>query len=125
MELTKALEDTLPRLREAYGKLPSGAEELIGLGGTITTIPAMLMEMETYDPSRVHNTVVTREQVESVLLRLMTMALCYRVEVKGLEVARADIIVGGLVIVLASLRSRASRASASATRESFWASPFQ
>jgi len=103
MELTRALEDTLPRLREAYGKLPSGAEELIGLGGTITTIPPILMEMEKYDPSRVHNSIVTREQVESVLLRLTTMALWYRVEVKGLEVARADIIVGGLVIVLALL----------------------
>jgi exopolyphosphatase/guanosine-5'-triphosphate,3'-diphosphate pyrophosphatase len=103
MELSAAFEDASSRLCEAYSCLPSGAEELVGLGGTITTIPPILMEMEKYDPSRVHNTVVTRDQVESVLLRLMTMSLWYRVEVKGLEVARADIIVGGLAIVTALL----------------------
>jgi len=103
VELTRALEHARTLLKETYDELPSGGEELIGLGGTITTIPPILMEMEEYDPSRVHNYVVTSEEVESVFDRLASLPLWNRVDVKGLEPARADIIVGGLVIVEALL----------------------
>jgi exopolyphosphatase/guanosine-5'-triphosphate,3'-diphosphate pyrophosphatase len=102
-ELTRARERAETLLKETYDELPSGAEELIGLGGTITTIPPIIMEMENYDTSKVHNYVVTHEQVESVLDRLASMPLWNRVEVKGLEPARAGIIIGGLVIVKALL----------------------
>jgi len=102
-ELSRAFNHARDLLREACAGLLSGIEELIGLGGTITTIPAMLMEMEKYDPARVHNYVVPREEVEWTLHRLAMLPLWDRTTVKGLEVARAGIIVGGLVIVKALL----------------------
>jgi exopolyphosphatase/guanosine-5'-triphosphate,3'-diphosphate pyrophosphatase len=99
VEISRAREHATTALGHTFSELPSGAEELIGLGGTITTIPPILMEMERYDPSRVHNYLVTSGQVESVLDRLASMPLADRMDVKGLEPARADIIVGGLLIV--------------------------
>lgn len=99
MELTRARQHIKTALRETYSKLPCGAEELIVLGGTITTIPPILLKMEEYDPSKVHGYKITAEQVESVRLRLASLPLEQRVAVKGLEPARGDIIVGGLVIV--------------------------
>lgn len=102
-ELSSALAHAREVLANAYSGLPSGSEELIGLGGTITTIPPIIMEMETYDASRVHNYVVTIEHVQSVLQRLASLPLRERKKVKGLEPARADIIIGGLLILRALL----------------------
>jgi exopolyphosphatase/guanosine-5'-triphosphate,3'-diphosphate pyrophosphatase len=97
-ELSAALEDARRTLGEACSDIAGEPDELIGLGGTITTLPAILMEMERYDGSRIHNTTVSLEQVKSLLSRLASMPLAKRKAVKGLEPGRADIILGGLVI---------------------------
>ncbi|MDP2898846.1 MAG: exopolyphosphatase [bacterium] len=102
-ELSRAIEHATRLLRNAASELPAGANELIGLGGTITTIPAILLRMAKYDGSRVHNFVLTREHVESVLHRLASMGLEKRKNVVGLERGRADIIVGGIVAIKALL----------------------
>ena len=103
-ELSAALKEASAALQKAVNAFPSGAEELIGLGGTITTVPPILMEMEKYDASRVHNYLIMLEEMESVLSRLASMPLAERKTVKGLEPGRADIIVAGLVILKALLR---------------------
>jgi len=103
-ETSSALAHAIAALAKAHAGIPSGAEELIGLGGTITTIPPIIMEMERYEASRVHNYVVTIERVESVLQRLRSMRLPDRKKVKGLEPDRADIIIGGLLILKALLK---------------------
>lgn len=102
-ETSSAFAHATAALSKAHASLPSGAEELVGLGGAITTIPPIIMEMETYEASRVHNYLVTIEQVESVLRRLRGVPLTERRKVKGLEPERADIIIGGLLILKALL----------------------
>jgi exopolyphosphatase/guanosine-5'-triphosphate,3'-diphosphate pyrophosphatase len=103
VELSSALEHAGALLRERCLELPPGAKELVGLGGTITTVPPIVMKMETYDPSRVHNYVFTLEHVESLLRRLGSMKVAERKKVPGLEPGREDIIIGGLVILKALL----------------------
>lgn len=102
-ELSSALQYATAILTEGCASLPSGAEELIGLGGTVTTVPPILMRMEEYDPSRVHNFIITFRQVESVLRRLASIPLSEREKLKGLEPGRADIIIAGLLILKALL----------------------
>jgi exopolyphosphatase/guanosine-5'-triphosphate,3'-diphosphate pyrophosphatase len=103
--VSSAFEDALAMLENAHAGLPRGAEELIGLGGTITTVPPIVMGMRKYDASRVHNSVVGVGQVLSVLRRLVSMSLPERRRVRGLEPGRADIIVGGLLILKALLKA--------------------
>ncbi len=98
-ELTRARQHIKTNLRETYRKIPRGAEELIVLGGTITTVPPILLEMEVYDPSKVHGYELSSEEVRSLRRRLASLPLERRVAVKGLEPARGDIIVGGLLVV--------------------------
>ncbi len=98
-ELSSVLAHAAEELRETLDNLPTGAQELIGLGGTITTVPPILMEMEKYNASRVHNYVITMNDVDAVLRQLSHLPLMMRVDVKGLEPQRADIIVGGLLVL--------------------------
>jgi exopolyphosphatase/guanosine-5'-triphosphate,3'-diphosphate pyrophosphatase len=80
---------------------------MVGVGGTITSLAAMEQEMATYDPDRVHGYLLRRKAVKNWRQRLEKMPIADRRQIKGLQPARADIIPAGLIIlevVMDSLR---------------------
>jgi len=84
--------------REVRELLPSlGPSRAIGVAGTVTTLAAL--ELNGYDPERVHGHRLSREAVERQLERLASLPLAQRRELPGLEPERAPVIVGGAVIV--------------------------
>jgi exopolyphosphatase/guanosine-5'-triphosphate,3'-diphosphate pyrophosphatase len=72
---------------------------LVGIAGTVTTVCAVALEMETYDPDRVHGHVLARSEVERVLRLFGSMPLGQRRQIKGLDPARADVIFAGTAIL--------------------------
>jgi exopolyphosphatase/guanosine-5'-triphosphate,3'-diphosphate pyrophosphatase len=76
----------------------------IGVAGTMTTLAALDLSLEDYDPDRVHGHVVTRAAVEEQLTRLAALPVDGRRKLTGLEPDRAPVIVGGVVIVRELLR---------------------
>lgn len=81
-----------------------GARRLVGLAGTVTTMAAVEIGLARYDPERVHHFVLTRPAAEDVFRTLATEARHDRVHNPGLEEARADVIVGGAVILVTVMR---------------------
>ena len=75
------------------------ADAAIGVAGTITTVAAIDLGLATYDPGRIHGHRITRAAVERVLADLAALPLAGREHVRGLEPARAPVIVGGLVVL--------------------------
>jgi exopolyphosphatase/guanosine-5'-triphosphate,3'-diphosphate pyrophosphatase len=73
-------------------------EMLIGVGGTLTTLAAMNMEMTEYDPARIEGYRVTLGQLSRHIEKLSAMTPAQRCRVAGLEPRRSDIIVAGLII---------------------------
>jgi exopolyphosphatase/guanosine-5'-triphosphate,3'-diphosphate pyrophosphatase len=71
-----------------------------GIGGTITTLAAMELKMSKYDSARVQGYALTRQAVEKTLARLAQAPLEKRRQMAGLQSERADIIIGGVVILL-------------------------
>lgn len=71
----------------------------VGIGGTITTLAAVKMGLETYDGERVHGSRMTREGVRGLVEQLGSMTLAQRQTVSGLEPKRADVIVAGACLV--------------------------
>jgi len=78
---------------------PEQQRQLIGAGGTITTAATLSLGLTGYDPQRIHGSLLSREEVGALIERLARMRLADRKLVPGLEEQRADIIVGGLVIL--------------------------
>ena len=72
---------------------------LVGIAGTVTTVCAVALEMETYDPDRVHGYRLLRTDVERVLRLFGSMPLEERRKLKGLDPARADVIFAGTAIL--------------------------
>lgn len=71
-----------------------------GIGGTITTVAAMDLKLPKYDSARVQGHELTRVSVEKTLTRLAQTPLEKRRLIPGLQPERADIIVGGVAILL-------------------------
>ncbi|MBN1918047.1 MAG: hypothetical protein JW889_09075 [Verrucomicrobia bacterium] len=81
---------------------------VVGLGGTITTIAAMLQSLAAYDAAAVHGTTITLDDVESLLTLTTRLTTEQRRALPGLEPGREDIIVAGCLIVRAALQTARS-----------------
>jgi exopolyphosphatase/guanosine-5'-triphosphate,3'-diphosphate pyrophosphatase len=76
---------------------------LVGTAGTVTTLAALDLALETYDPGRVHGHVLARGAIERVLARLGALSVAERGALPCLEPGRADLIVAGTAVVLATM----------------------
>jgi exopolyphosphatase/guanosine-5'-triphosphate,3'-diphosphate pyrophosphatase len=95
-ELARVRED-IDRTLATRAAPPPGT--LVGVAGTVTTLAAIALELGDYDPSRVHGQILNIATVRSLFERLATLPLEERKTIKGLEPARADVIVVGAAIV--------------------------
>ena len=79
---------------------------VVGTGGTVTTLCAMLhhMDIEEISPKRMNGLVLRREQLEKLFVRLKAMTFDERLSLQGLDRGRADVIPAGCAVVLRILR---------------------
>jgi exopolyphosphatase / guanosine-5'-triphosphate,3'-diphosphate pyrophosphatase len=94
-------------VREAFASLPplELAAPPVGIAGTITTLAAVAMKMETYDGSRVHGSSLPLDELARVVDDLASRPLEERKKVSGLEPKRADVIVAGGCVALGFLEA--------------------
>jgi exopolyphosphatase/guanosine-5'-triphosphate,3'-diphosphate pyrophosphatase len=69
------------------------------VAGTITTVAAIELGLDEYDPVRIHGHRISGATVDRVLAELAALPLVERERVPGLEPARAPVILGGVVIL--------------------------
>ena len=81
------------------------AARLVGLAGTVVNVAAVELGLAAYDRNATHHFVLTKEAVEDVFRTLATESLEDRKHNPGLEEARADVIVGGLCILVSIMRT--------------------
>ena len=81
------------------------ASTLVGLAGTVSTMAAVEMGLHEYDRDRIHHFVLTRAAAEDVFRTLATERLADRIHNPGLERERADVIVGGAVVLVTVMRA--------------------
>ena len=72
----------------------------IAVAGTATSCAAIELELDPYDPARVHGHTLTRATVQSILDRLARLTNDERRRVTGLQPDRAPTIVAGVAMLL-------------------------
>lgn len=77
------------------------AEVLVGLAGTVAALAAIDQGLDTYDRDRVHHYVLRRDRVEAILGELAAVPSSERKRRPGVEPERADVIVGGALVLSA------------------------
>ncbi len=72
---------------------------LIGVGGTITTVAAMIQGLKTYDHGKIHGCKIRRSQWEDLLKQLSCLTAAQRLSLPGLQRGREDIIIAGITVL--------------------------
>jgi len=77
----------------------------IAVAGTPTSLAAVEMELEPYDPARVHGHVLSLRSIQRMLSQLASTPLAERVKIPGMHPDRAPTIVAGVVILVETMRA--------------------
>jgi exopolyphosphatase/guanosine-5'-triphosphate,3'-diphosphate pyrophosphatase len=90
------------QLRDLPARAADGQRfQLCGTAGTVTTLAAMALGLESYDPDRVHGFRLERAALERQLQRLAGANQAERERMAGLDPRRADVIFAGACILQA------------------------
>jgi exopolyphosphatase/guanosine-5'-triphosphate,3'-diphosphate pyrophosphatase len=115
VRITELLGDGHPPSAAALVRMHAHARELLasqplrphptlhGLAGTVTTATAVLLGLEAYDREAVDRTLVGISSLRSLRDRLASMSLAQLQAIPLVGPGRADVIVGGVTILLAAL----------------------
>ncbi len=98
---------TEPRVWEVARQVRSSP---VGIAGTVTTLAAVSLGLAPYDGTRVHGHTMTLDEVGTVVSKLAALPLSERKTVSGLEPQRADVIVAGGLLVMATLEALGAKA---------------
>lgn len=100
-----ALAGDLRALIEAATLPAPRADAGIAVAGVPTSLAAIELELEPYDPKRVHGHVLELRSIQRMLSRLAAAPLAQRMQIPGLHPDRAPTIVAGVVTLVESMRA--------------------
>ena len=91
--IEETINDTINILKE------KNIRQIVGIGGTITSVSAINQELETYSMEKIHGSKVDKKELDNILQNLKKMTLNDKKNLKGLQPKRADIITAGVRIL--------------------------
>jgi exopolyphosphatase / guanosine-5'-triphosphate,3'-diphosphate pyrophosphatase len=105
-ELEALAADVRRQLDAAMAPEPAARAELgIAVAGTPTSLAAIDLELEPYDPECVHGHRLPLPRIQRMLSRLAALPLAERLQLTGLHPDRAPTIVAGVVILVEVMRA--------------------
>lgn len=81
------------------------AERLVAVGGTVTTLVALIHELEPYDSSFVHLRELSMEQISAAIDRISTLDVEGIAALPGVQPKRAGVILAGAVVIRELMRA--------------------
>lgn len=101
----KELSDYIDRrLKETLGRDRDSSEGtiLVGSGGTVTGLAAMILRMDVKDitPEKLNGIILNRSRIEHLFGDMKSVPVSRRMRLPGLDEDRAKVILGGAMVVL-------------------------
>jgi exopolyphosphatase/guanosine-5'-triphosphate,3'-diphosphate pyrophosphatase len=90
------------RVLEAV-ELPARPAKVVGVGGTFTSLAAILLDLPEYDPARVHGASFDTVALAAAVEQLAGMTVSETAAIPSLDPARAPVLLGGAIIVARAL----------------------
>jgi exopolyphosphatase/guanosine-5'-triphosphate,3'-diphosphate pyrophosphatase len=104
-QIASAREDIEAALDQALAVVPAAlAVTAIGLAGSVTTVAALALGLQTYDPEVIHLSRLTAALVDDVAERLLAMTRAERAALPVMHPGRVDVIGGGALVLQTVVR---------------------
>jgi exopolyphosphatase/guanosine-5'-triphosphate,3'-diphosphate pyrophosphatase len=92
--------DVAAHLAEVAGILdPSAADRVVGVAGTVTTVTAIALGLDAYDPGRIHRATVDATEITCVADKLAAMTVAERAALPVMARGREDVIAAGALLL--------------------------
>ncbi|OGP31801.1 MAG: hypothetical protein A2073_03990 [Deltaproteobacteria bacterium GWC2_42_11] len=104
MEIERTIYDLRFKVFNSELRTPN-SELFIGTAGTITTLAAIDLNLEVYEPKKINNYTLTYNAVKKIYNYFTAITLEERQKVLSLEKGREDLIIPGAAIVLKAMES--------------------
>jgi exopolyphosphatase/guanosine-5'-triphosphate,3'-diphosphate pyrophosphatase len=85
-------------------EISSDINNLIGVGGTITTLASIMLKLESYNSKAIHNYILKYSDINKIMNILRKLDLKMKKKIKGLDPDRDDIIVPGTIILIETMK---------------------
>jgi len=92
-------------VRQRFGGLIDGETAFVGTAGTMSTLAAMDLGLETYDREAIHLHLIPLAGLLDMREMLTSLPLEKRARVKGLEPRRADLIIAGIILTISLMEN--------------------
>lgn len=100
--------------------LPATNYAAVGVGGTFVNMAAVHLRLAEHDPERLHGTLLTLADVEAQVALYAERTVEERKRIVGLDPSRADIILGGAIVLCQALCTMRLEAIAVSCRGLRW-----
>jgi exopolyphosphatase/guanosine-5'-triphosphate,3'-diphosphate pyrophosphatase len=98
IDLVRAdLAEAMRRAGESVDLRAAGT--LVGVAGTVTTVAARALGLDSYDPEILHGAIIEREPLERAIADLAAMTRAERAALPYMHPGRVDIIGGGALVL--------------------------
>lgn len=104
-ELDKAAAWARAQFEPYWAGLANRPERLVAVGGTVTTLVAMVHELAVYDSHFVHLRDLTIEQVEDGIDRMRSLTVEQIAQLPGIQAKRAPVILAGAIVARELMRA--------------------
>jgi exopolyphosphatase/guanosine-5'-triphosphate,3'-diphosphate pyrophosphatase len=84
-------------------RLPGIPGSVVGVGGTITSLAAILLDLDRYDPVAVHYSRFSATALDALIGRLGGLTMAETMAIPSLDHARAPVLLGGALVVSGAL----------------------
>jgi exopolyphosphatase/guanosine-5'-triphosphate,3'-diphosphate pyrophosphatase len=107
-ELGAALRDIREAVKRGLEHVGCGqGATLVGLAGSVTTVAGIALRLTAYEPERIHHSVLSLADVQSVATELSTMDRQQRAAIPVMHPGRVDVIIAGALVLREILEASA------------------
>jgi exopolyphosphatase / guanosine-5'-triphosphate,3'-diphosphate pyrophosphatase len=78
---------------------PAAAERVIGVAGTVTTVAAIALGLDRYDPARIHRATLDASEIAATAAKLAAMTVAERAALPVMARGREDVIAAGALLL--------------------------
>jgi exopolyphosphatase/guanosine-5'-triphosphate,3'-diphosphate pyrophosphatase len=78
---------------------PAAAERVVGVAGTVTTVTAIGLGLDAYDPRRIHRSTLGAAEIAAVAEKLAAMTVAERAAIPVMAKGREDVIAAGALLL--------------------------
>jgi exopolyphosphatase / guanosine-5'-triphosphate,3'-diphosphate pyrophosphatase len=78
---------------------PAAAERVVGVAGTVTTVTAIALGLDRYDPRRIHRATLDAAEVAATAGKLAAMTVAERAALPVMASGREDVIAAGALLL--------------------------